>query len=699
MWVLGKYDIMRRHANTPEIGGKFMKSINAKLINKKAILRLVPVLVLAITISALIFVGNATAESENAKDNLATIVFTNDVHANISGAKTTDGLSFSSAVQLEKDSALNSEATYLVDAGDHMWASKYSSCGPERLGRDIIDIMRTANYDFVVPGNHEYEYGINFFKDSIVNRANAAESGDQKPYNYYACNYFNKKGDGSKGERILDAYKIIDVASTGKKLALIGIATPESAFPDWEFNNQMFDTGEALHADVQQAINDCKDAGADYIIAVAHLGIYSSAEAGEYSSKQVIAHTSGLNAVIDGHSHMAYNTEYNDKEGNHVKCIQAGTQFNNIGKVTIDLSGNITTELIQSYDGKDATVHAAENNLINYVETYFQAQTANSDITFPFANDDGTKIASTKETSLGDLVADALYWTANNTESIDGENKSCDFTLVNSNLISAGFDKGIYTIDDASKCVTDSCDFVVANITGQQVLNVLEWGFITDYHPETNTFEPWRHFPHVAGIKFDVNCNIPSTVQVDWTSPIVQYYGPQWIGAPTGEYRVSNVQIYNKDTQQYEPLEMNKIYKFGTISCIVKTSTEGYKMLSQIYHHLYDCTTYEAIAYYFNSFAENQNSEANALPSITSANSPLASMPNYLINYEDENGSGRITFNYENPQPQPDVPASDVTSTSSTGDNTSVAIFCICLIFIIAGIVYFISRKKGINVK
>lgn len=379
---------------------------NSKLTQKSIVISLV-FLITCVFAIALMNSNNANAE-ENEKQNLATIVYTNDCHALFDGYYSSDNLCYASASQMKIDAKLNSEDSFLIDGGDHSWASPYSACGPNRLGRDIIDLKRTAHYDLAIPGNHEFEYGREFFQTDLAGRAKAAASGNQTPYDYCACNYFNVDASGNK-TLILEPYKIFEIAQTGKKIAFIGIMSPESEVPTWDFEDQTIDLGTDLYKDIQDSITKCEAAGADYIFGLGHLGIYSLSESYGYSSKAVIANTTGLDGFLDGHSHMKTNTTFPNKNGEQIPCVQCGKEFQNIARVCIAQDGTISMELLETYEGKDQTVHSAEEQIASFVDNAFTQDFASSKLNFPFTNSEGNKITDMQESNLGDLAADSLY--------------------------------------------------------------------------------------------------------------------------------------------------------------------------------------------------------------------------------------------------------------------------------------------------
>ena len=91
------------------------------------------------------------------------------------------------------------------------------------------------------------------------------------------------------------------------------------------------DDGQALYDDVQKAIDQARAEGADYVIALGHLGIDESSA--PWRSTDVISNTAGLDAFIDGHSHHSIQSQMiQDKDGEDVLLTQTGSYFDSVGE-------------------------------------------------------------------------------------------------------------------------------------------------------------------------------------------------------------------------------------------------------------------------------------------------------------------------------------------------------------------------------
>ncbi len=298
------------------------------------------------------------AAEESAKSKDIVILYTNDVHTYIDGT-----LGYDSVAALKTELQAQYETVILVDAGDHSQGTAYGSMDK---GKTIIDLMNATGYDLATLGNHEFDYGM----DGCINIRSWAS------FPYVSCNFYNEAA-GVRGSNVLESYKIFEFS--GKKVALVGITTPESftkstpAYFQNDAGEYIYgiaggEDGKALYADVQNAIDAAKAEGADYVIALGHLG--QDASSSPWTSKEVIANVSGLTAFIDGHSHTnAINESVTDKDGKTVLLSQTGEYLKGIGKMIISAeTGEITVERITEYTGSDADVKAIQDAWLTSVD-------------------------------------------------------------------------------------------------------------------------------------------------------------------------------------------------------------------------------------------------------------------------------------------------------------------------------------------
>ncbi len=532
------------------------------------------------------------------------ILYTNDVHTYID-----QGLSYASIAAYKTELEETHNNVLLVDAGDHIQGTAYGSMDK---GETIIKLMNAAGYDLATLGNHEFDY-------NMTGCMNAISWAD---FPYVSCNFYHES-EGVRGENVLDSYKIFDAGD--EKVALIGITTPESFtkstpayFQDAD-GNYIYGIsggvdGAALYADVQKAIDEAKADGATKIIALGHLGDDPASD--PWNSEDVIANVTGLDAFIDGHSHSTVEMkEVSDKDGNTVILTQTGSYFAAMGKMTISEDG-ITTELVTEYDGVDADVKALQDAWIEEIDTQLGTVIGYADVTFDNYDEEGNRLVRKQETNTGDFAADALYYL------FDNMDLDVDVAIMNG----GGVRNKAITGEISYKTCKDIHTFgnvaCLQTVTGQQILDALEWG------AKDATLDGSKEcggFLQVSGLIYDINLKIPSTVQKDEKGV--------WTGGPTGEYRVSNVAVFNKETGEYEPLDLEAEYNLAGYNYTLRDLGDGFAMFEGAVNVLdYVMEDYMVLANYVKSFPVD---EETGLPTISGM-------------YESVYGEGRI-FVWQNP--------------------------------------------------
>ena len=502
------------------------------------------------------------------------ILYTNDVHTYID-----QDLTYS-MVAGYKDTLDN---VLLVDAGDHIQGTAYGSMDD---GATIIELMNAAGYDLATLGNHEFDYG-------MEGAMNAMEWAD---FTYVSCNFYHEK-DGVRGENVLDSYKVFDV--NGVKIAFVGITTPESftkstpAYFQDENGKYIYGIaggtgGKALYADVQKAI-DAASKEADYVIGLGHLGVDESSK--PWTSKEVIANTTGLDAFIDGHSQTVMEEEtVKDKDGNSVVLTQTGEYLGAVGQMVISADGDITTQLLTAEDLKDVTpdadVKAIEDGWIGEVDKELGQVIGSIKATLDNYDADGNRLVRKQETNTGDFAADALYYL------FDNMGLDVDVAVMNGGGIRNGAITGELTYKTCKEIHTFGNVACLQTVTGQQLLDALEWGakdVTADGAVENGGFL------QVSGLKYTINTAIPSTVQQDEKGV--------WTGGPTGEYRVSDVQVLNRETGKYEPLDLKAKYNLAGYNYTLRDLGDGFAMFEGAVNVLdYVMEDYMVLANYVQSF-------------------------------------------------------------------------------------------------
>ena len=544
-----------------------------------------------------------------------TILYTNDVHTYID--KQAPELTYAAIAALKQSYQDAGKKVLLVDAGDHVQGTAYGSMDQ---GASIIELMNAAGYDAATPGNHEFDYGMDRAKELMRDA----------DFPYLSCNWVDLRTN----LRVLPEIKVF--VRGGVRIAFVGITTPETftkSTPAYFMNKAQTkyiydilggEDGQKLYSAVQKAVDKAKCL-ADVVIGLGHLGVDPSSS--PWTSEEVIAHTTGFDAFIDGHSHTVMeNKQVADASGRMVTLTQTGSYFANVGEMTIAPDGTISTRLVSTYDQEDVAVAAEQAAWVNTVDDMLGEKIAVADTKFYITDPaTGKRRIRSGETNLGDFVADGIYTYFNEVEQLH-----CDIAIMNGGGIRSDEDAGYWTFKTCKQVSPFGNVACLMSVTGKQIQDALEFAarFAGAEGKENGGFL------QVAGATYEIHTDIPNTVQTDDKNV--------WIGSATGTPRVQNVRIYDRANGTYVPLDESKTYALAGMNYTLRNLGDGFAMFdgAELIKD-YVSEDYLVMSTYAMTFG---GVDAEGLPHLSSANSVLAEYPGYLLDYENPYGAGRISI-------------------------------------------------------
>ena len=544
-----------------------------------------------------------------------TILYTNDVHTYID--KQAPELTYAAIAALKQSYQNAGKKVLLVDAGDHVQGTAYGSMDE---GASIIELMNAAGYDVATPGNHEFDYGMDRAKELMRDA----------DFPYLSCNWVDLRTN----LRVLPEIKVF--VRGGVRIAFVGITTPETftkSTPAYFMNKAQTkyiydilggEDGQKLYSAVQKAVDKAKCL-ADVVIGLGHLGVDPSSS--PWTSEEVIAHTTGFDAFIDGHSHTVMeNKQVADASGRLVTLTQTGSYFANVGEMTIAPDGTISTRLVSTYDQEDPAVAAEQAAWVSSVDEMLGEKIAVADTKFYITDPaTGKRRIRSGETNLGDFVADGIYTYFNEVEQLH-----CDIAIMNGGGIRSDEDAGYWTFKTCKQVSPFGNVACLMSVTGKQIQDALEFAarFAGAEGKENGGFL------QVAGATYEIHTDIPNTVQTDDKNV--------WIGSATGTPRVQNVKIYDKASGSYLPLDPGATYALAGMNYTLRNLGDGFAMFdgAELIKD-YVSEDYLVMSTYAMTFG---GVDAEGLPHLSSANSVLAEYPGYLLDYENPYGAGRISI-------------------------------------------------------
>ena len=491
-------------------------------------------------------------KTEELSDDIV-LIHLNDVHCGIN-----DKIGYDGFVLYRRELQKKYKYVISIDVGDHIQGGAFGSISE---GEAIIKIMNEIKFDVAILGNHEFDYKIE----------QLTKLGKNINSKYICANFCYKKNK----THVYDPYKIIEVGE--KKIGFIGVLTPltfsktylssikdEEGEPLYDFLVSNGD--QELYDKIQEYINELRnEKKVNYVILLTHLGIGLD----KYPSDELLSKLSGVDAVLDGHTHLVYNVTSKDKENKDIHITQTGTKLETIGQLIIKTDGSLIAETISSVPKPDNDITGAINvtrankerwvdeNMANFMKNVLSEyeEVLNTVIgysDYELINQEGSAEAPiiysrTRECGLGDLISDAI-------ESA-GEG---DFAIINGGSVRNNLKKGNITKGGIIEALPWFNNIVIKELPGQVILDALEYG-VRNY-PKIN-----GGFIQVSsGLSFNFNPDINSTVVTDSTGMYKNI---------SGERRVFNVKIKG------EKIDPKKNYSVAMYEYLA-TGGGGYSMFS-----------------------------------------------------------------------------------------------------------------------
>lgn len=193
----------------------------------------------------------------------------------------------------------------------------------------IIAAMNTLGYDAATPGNHEFDYGMDYL-DGVMQGASfpfvcANMDGEEAPGNLIGWTVLARDLVGEDGTR----HRI--------GVGVTGVLPQQVERWNAEHLAGRVRTRDMVAA-VAETVPQMKEAGADVVVVLGHTGLGAGGDNREGENVlEALAEVPGVDALVGGHSHRLYPEEGQAGALGRVATVQAGSSGSHLGVIDLDL--------------------------------------------------------------------------------------------------------------------------------------------------------------------------------------------------------------------------------------------------------------------------------------------------------------------------------------------------------------------------
>ena len=331
-------------------------------------------------------------------------------------------LGIAAVAQLSHDLKEDGYDVMLLDSGNTL-------ASPEGLDFSDAEVpvayLNAASYDATLASVGELGMG----RDLIHQRSKQAS------FSLLSSNLM----DSTSGEFALASTKVVKLRD-GRKVGVFALTAPDDLEKIGPFEASGLEADwDDLVASAQKNVDELRDQGCLLVICLSDLD--RSAE-GPFGPHELAGRVSGIDFVLDVSDSQWNETRITDASDGHPLVVETPEGLSSVSVVTWErgVSGAKPIE-VGTYDGSDEQVQALVTQTDIETDTQLKGELTKSSFEL------SSEASETGESALGDLVADAMLWTAQG-----GPNSTASAAIIDSASIVSGLGKGNITRADALGC-------------------------------------------------------------------------------------------------------------------------------------------------------------------------------------------------------------------------------------------------------
>lgn len=432
-------------------------------------------LILALCIS-IIPINFAYAESG---DQVITFFHINDSHGRMIKSESDKIIGIDTIASIKA----SVPGSLLLDCGDTFHGLPFVTVNK---GADAVALMNLAGFDYMVPGNHDFNYG---YKRLLELR-------DLAEFTMLSANIVDEDDDA-----IFENCDIIEI--DGVKVGLFGLTSEETTYKTNPVNVEGIEFLNPVDVAIE-SVEYLQSEGCTVIVCLAHIGLDDSSD----PTSLDIAAIDGIDVIFDGHSHSK--PEDTGFFENGTLIVSTYQYENNVGRVDLALNDDGTvSEATASYI--DYAGAQAYEPVPAVTEAINEIKAAQDILLSAVIGETGVELSAnrapgvrTQEMPLGNLAADALRI-----------GTGADIALTNGGGIRETIKVGTVTKKDAVAVFPFGNFGVTKKITPAVLKAALENGVSKIILNEDGTIGGADgRFPQISGFSFKYDPTMPAGSRV-----------------------------------------------------------------------------------------------------------------------------------------------------------------------------------------
>ncbi|MDR1376418.1 MAG: bifunctional metallophosphatase/5'-nucleotidase [Synergistaceae bacterium] len=377
------------------------------------------------------------------------IFHTNDVHGyafeekNASGDLTRVGYDrLKSIVDADE-----SPRKLLLDAGDVLHGQAFATA---RRGELAALVLSMVGYDALAVGNHDFDYGQDRLFDLV----------GKYRLNFLAANVTRTD---KKDALVLPSRLVKDFGDL--KVGVFGLLTPETSTATDPRNVTGLRFADPI-ASAKTMVKLLKDEGVDLIIAVTHMG---SEPYCKPMSQTIAAEVSGIDLIIDGHSHSETIMRVKDRDGGETLVVSTGCYFKNLGRVNVNRKEDggfaFSAQILPASGLAVFDPDPAMREAMGVLKSELEKELGQVVMNLPFDLDGSREKVRSSSTSLGRVICASLV-----------ETTGADAAMLNGGSIRDSIASGDVTKGEMLSVLPYGNYVYLIDITGKDLISALDHG-------------------------------------------------------------------------------------------------------------------------------------------------------------------------------------------------------------------------------